>query len=466
MIADLRPYPTYRDTGVRWLDRVPSEWEVRRQSGLVDLRVSNVDRHKVDDERAISLCDYVEVYRRDRIGSDTPFSRGTALDSEVKRFRLRRGDVLITKDSESWRDIASPALVEYEAEDLVCGYHLAILRPGPRLLGEYLLRVTQSAPVATQYQTTANGVTRFGLTQGGIKRVEIPVPPLGDQVAIASFLDHFDARIRRLIEAREATIGLAEEEKQAILNRAVNRGLDADGPLRSTDVEWLGAIPAGWEIRRLKFLARIGTQLVDPLRAELADQPLIAPNHVVAATGQLLRLETAREQGAQSGKYIVHRGELIYSKIRPALRKAVISPVDGLCSADMYPIAPRPSLIDPKYLLMVMLSEPFTRYVVDCSLRVAMPKVNREALGDAWIAYPGLAAQRELVGTVEGESTRPDATIMSARRQIALLREYRSRLISDLVTGKLDVRGAVANLPDDPDARMQLDERSAKVAAG
>jgi type I restriction enzyme S subunit len=113
-----------------------------------------------------------------------------------------------------------------------------------------------------------------------------------------------------------------------------------------------------------------------------------------------------------------------------------------------------------------MLSKPFTQYVVDCSLRVAMPKVNREALGDAWIAFPPLSEQRKILKWLAGESEGPNETIQCAQRQVSLLREYRSRIVSDVVTGKLDVRKAAEQLPDEPDrGDLVLDERLEEVAA-
>ena len=178
MIADLKPYPTMKDSGVPWLGEVPEHWEVRRQRNVVELRVSNVDKHSEDDERPARLCNYVDVYKNERITDRISFMRATATPQEIERFRLRTGDVLITKDSEAWNDIGVPALVEYTALDLVCGYHLALLRPREGLMtGSFLLRALQSPAVACQFHVLANGVTRYGLSHDAIKSVLLPVPP-------------------------------------------------------------------------------------------------------------------------------------------------------------------------------------------------------------------------------------------------------------------------------------------------
>ncbi|MBI3268024.1 MAG: restriction endonuclease subunit S [Planctomycetes bacterium] len=251
MIADLKPYIAPKDSGVPWLGEVPGHWEVLRTRDAVEMRVSNIDKHTKDGEQPVRLCNYVDVYKNERITERLPFMAATAMPDEIGRFRLQAGDVLITKDSEEWNDIGVPALVEYAAEDLVCGYHLAILRPRKgRLTGTYLLRTLQSPAVASQFHVAANGVTRYGLSQDAIKSVILPVPPPLEQAAIVRFLDHSDRRIRRYIRAKQKLIKLLEEQKHAIIHRAVTRGLDPNVRLKPSGMEWLGDVPKHWDLRR------------------------------------------------------------------------------------------------------------------------------------------------------------------------------------------------------------------------
>ena len=216
MIADLKPYPAMKDSGVEWLGAVPEHWEVRRLRNTSEMRVSNVDKHAKDDEQPVRLCNYVDVYKNERIRSGMAFMRATATTDEIERFRLQSGDVLITKDSEAWNDIGVPALVEDTQDDIVSGYHLALLRPFPeRVDGGYLFRALQSTAVTYQFHVEANGVTRYGLSHSAIKSVWLPLAPLPEQSAIVRYLDHVDQRIRRYIRANQKLIKLLEEQKQA-----------------------------------------------------------------------------------------------------------------------------------------------------------------------------------------------------------------------------------------------------------
>ena len=257
MIADLKPYPAMKDSGVEWLGAVPEHWEVRRLRNTSEMRVSNVDKHAKDDEQPVRLCNYVDVYKNERIRSGMAFMRATATTDEIERFRLQSGDVLITKDSEAWNDIGVPALVEDTQDDIVSGYHLALLRPFPeRVDGGYLFRALQSTAVTYQFHVEANGVTRYGLSHSAIKSVWLPLAPLPEQSAIVRFLDHADRRIRRYIHAKQKLVKLLEEQKQALIHQIVTRGLDPNVRLKPSGVEWLGDVPEHWEIHQLGRVGR------------------------------------------------------------------------------------------------------------------------------------------------------------------------------------------------------------------
>ena len=218
MTANLKPYPHRKDSGVQWLGEIPAHWTVARLRDVAAMRVSNVDKHTRQNEAPVRLCNYMDVYHNERITPAMPFMRSTASAGQIERYRLRPGDVLITKDSEIWNDIGVPALVESADSTMVCGYHLALLRPRlERVQPGYLFRALQSTAVARQFHVRANGVTRFGLTQTAIKAVRLPVPPLTEQAAIARFLDHVVRRIQRYVSVKQKLITLLDGQKKGLL---------------------------------------------------------------------------------------------------------------------------------------------------------------------------------------------------------------------------------------------------------
>ena len=149
-----------------WTEAVPAGWRVTRLDAVADVLFSNVDKHTIDGEKPVWLCNYVDVYKNDRITSDIDFMEASALDREIRKFQIRRDDVLATKDSEEADDIAIPSLVHEDLPGVLCGYHLAMIRPRfPSVSGPFLAWLHASKSFRAQYEAKAVGVTRFGLSQ-------------------------------------------------------------------------------------------------------------------------------------------------------------------------------------------------------------------------------------------------------------------------------------------------------------
>ena len=207
---------------------------------------------------------------------------------------------------------------------------------------------------------------------------------------------------------------------------------------KDSGVEWLGEIPAHWEVKKWRYCCHVTEGQVAPDDDRFRERILIAPNHIESGTGRILYTESADEQGAISGKYLVAPGDIIYSKIRPALNKVCIATGDWLCSADMYPIGITEKRLHPRFLLYFMLSEPFVRLMTDESMRVAMPKVNREKLATSPLIIADPEEQRAIAAFLDRETARIDALVAKKERLIALLQEQRTALITRAVTKGLD----------------------------
>ena len=464
MVAELEPYPAYKDSGVEWLGAVPAHWDVRRLRTIAEMRVSSVDKHSRDGERSVRLCNYVDVYKADRIRTGMTFMAATAASAEIERFRLRPGDVLITKDSEAWNDIGVPALVEGAMDNTICGYHLALLRPFSGCVsGGFLFRAVQSSAVAYQFHVAANGVTRYGLTHNGIKSAWFPVPSPAEQAHIVRFVDHVDRRIRRYIRAKEKLISLLEEQKQAVVHEAVTGRIDVRTgrpypEYKDSGVEWLGQVPKHWETVRFSRVIRDGPK--NGISPQIAEGGTIRSFAISAIRGGVVDVRDADvkmvslDTVTRSSVYNLIPGDILLVRGNGNLRLVGRA---GLVEREMkewvYPdLLMRVRLAGTALpiFIVAMLNCRVVRGQIEAVAHTAVGtfKVNGHDVRNLWVPVPHLSEQRHVTKYIRKREAAFAAAADNARRGIELINEYGKRLIADVVTGKLDVREVAARLPD------------------
>jgi type I restriction enzyme S subunit len=225
-------------------------WDVKKLRDLADIRVSNVDKKIYPSERPVKLCNYMDVYTNEYIDGSIQFMEGSANDAEIERFGLNIGDVIITKDSETPDDIGIPTVIHEQIDNLVCGYHLALIRPDNEKIDSiFLSKYLSTSRVANYFALHASGSTRFGLPIGAIESVEILTPPIKEQTQIATILSTID----RAIEQTEALIAKQQRIKTGLMQDLLTKGIDENGNIRSEETHEfkdspLGRIPVEWEV--------------------------------------------------------------------------------------------------------------------------------------------------------------------------------------------------------------------------
>jgi type I restriction enzyme S subunit len=366
--------------------------------------VSNVDKVPADGEIPVRLCNYTDVYNNEFITLGLDFMQATATEAEIARFGLLVGDVVITKDSESWDDIGVPALVQETAGDLVCGYHLAVVRPRrQRMDGAFLFRCLQAKPVRIQLELAANGVTRFGIPKADIGATTVPVPPLIEQRAIADYLDRETAKIDALVAAKERLLAILAEKRRALITRAVIRGPDPSAPLRDSGVPWLAEIPAHWQVKRLAVLFRERDERCEP------DLPLL---EVSISAGVVLR-EFADDRieaiAADFNTYKVARtGDIVFNKMRMWQGAVGVAPQDGLVSPDYVVAAPKDGLLS-EFAGLLFRTEAFSAECARESHGIVWDRLRLywEGFRDIRIQVPAPDEQRAIVSHIQREARRP-----------------------------------------------------------
>lgn len=217
----LEPNAKMKESGVEWIGEIPEHWEVKKLRYISKSFPSNVDKHSKVNEKVVRLCNYTDVYKNEFITSNMDFMEATANDEQVQKFSLRKDDLIITKDSETADDIAQPALVIEDLTNVICGYHLAIIRPKNEIFGSYLLRQLQTKIFNIQFEICANGITRVGLGTTDLRNAKFLIPPFEEQQLIAEFLENQSTKIDKAISLQQTQIEKLKEYKATLIDSAV-----------------------------------------------------------------------------------------------------------------------------------------------------------------------------------------------------------------------------------------------------
>ncbi len=283
-----------------------------------------------------------------------------------------------------------------------------------------------------------------------IGSMRFPLPPPPEQAAITRHLDRANERIRRYISAKRKLIDLLEEEKQATIHRAVTRGLDDGARLEPSGVEWLGDVPAHWEVRRLKSVCSqsglYGANIASTHYQESGIRFLRTTD--ITDDGQLRKGGVFLHKELVEG-YILEDGDILISRSGTVGRSFLYqSRLHGPCSYAGYLVRFVPGYhAIPKYIFLFTKTQAFEGFLHAMAISSTIKNVNADKYANAHIPLPPLPEQAAIVEYLDKATANIDAAIARARRLIELLEEYRTRLIADVVTGKLDVRDAAASLP-------------------
>ena len=430
-MTTLRPYPVYKSASVDWFGEIPASW--------IDLKLGRiVDRNDSGAWGEDGSNDDIEVLRSTEQTVDGGWkivapARRALTSRDYAKTRLFAGDIVVTTSSGSALHIGKASLV---TESMEChGYSFSNfmqrLRPSEGLSSRFLWYLMNNPVMRDQMVFLSTTTTGLANLNGGIlNSLSLTLPPLDEQRAIADFLDVADARITRYIAAKRRMIALLEEQKQAIINQAVTHGLDPDVPLKPSGVDWLGDIPTHWEVRAIKHeLANLNPRRV-PLSSTERGQMNQRSYAYYGASGPIDLVEDFLFDDdllliAEDGANLVMRN----------LPLAVIARGKFWVNNHAHILKPKRGSLE--YFAHLLETIDYLPWISGA----AQPKLTRDRLMSIQIPVPPTLEQETIVGEIEKLTSGLHNVMIHSRREVELIKEYRTRLISDVVTGKLDVRG-------------------------
>ncbi len=438
----LRPYPAYRDSGVEWLGRVPEHWEVRRLGATTERLVAGTwgsDPTGHDDIVCVRVADFDR--RRLGVNLRKPTLRSVPVGERQRRL-LEPGDLLLEKSGGG--DLQPVGVVVHfdHGQEAVASNFIGRMRVRRQHSARYVLYLNSvlyaiRLTVRSIKQTT--GIQNLDV--GAYLSESVPLPSLSEQTSIARFLEAADRRIRRYIRAKERLVELLEERKRALIHEAVTGRIDVRTgqpypTYKDSGVEWLGKVPEHWEVRRVKTEFHCLNRRRIPLSGTQRGAMKRREYDYYGASGVIDKVDDYLFDDtllliAEDGANLVLRN----------LPLAIIARGKFWVNNHAHILKPKRSHIE--FLGSVMENLSYLPWISGA----AQPKLTQDRLMSIAIAVPPRLEQDQIVDSLAATTLAITSATKDTERQIALLREYRTRLIADVVTGKLDVREAAADLP-------------------
>ena len=442
--ATLKPYADYKPSGIEWLGDVPAHWDSVPVKRIYSIQLGKMLQNlpSTSDDVEVPYLKAQHVQWSGVRVEDPP--RMWASPRETHQFGVRVGDLLVCEGGEGGRC----SLVKEVPTSYIIQNALHRVRETGKGHNAYLQFVLYTVAATGLFEAINDKATIAHFTREKFAALMIPHPPLDEQTAIVLHLDRADDRIRRAISVKERLIKLLTEQRQATIHRAVTRGLDPNVPLKDSGVEWLGDVPAHWESTAVKrhYEVQLGKMLQpSPNSPDDVEVPYLKAQHV---HWNHIRIENAPTMWARHKEvkqFGIRQGDLlIVEGGAGATNSGILEKIpDGyIIQNALHRVRPKRQARND-FLLYMMMSVASSGWFEAINNKATIPHFTKEKLDGLPIPCPPLEEQAAIVRHLDKATSDIDTAIDKAQRQIDLLREYRTRLIADVVTGQVDVRGAV-----------------------
>ena len=443
-------YPKYKASDVEWIGKIPKDWQVLKVK-----HVGSSNPSKTNPKTACLKEKPVVFLPMERVHTDGIIDQELRLPySQLKNgyTYFEENDALIAKVTPCFEN-GKIVLIKNLATPVGFGStEFIVIRPNTqKVFPPFLFYLLYNEPlrsIGKHFMTSAVGLKR--VPTEFVENFQIPIPTYQEQTHIADFLDHKTGQIDELIRIKERRIELLQEQRTALINQATTKGLDLNVKMKPSGVEWIGEIPVHWEVKRIKYLASliskgttpttVGREILDEgeirfIKGEniVDNQIELKPEHYIdEETNQMLK----RSQLNENDVLFVIAGtigkvSLIKSNHLPANTNQAISFI-------------RPYKKElPEFIYYWLQSDNIQKIVWLEVVQSAQPNLSMENLGNLYIAYPSIAEQHRIADYIADKTQTTVQLLQQAYKQIELLKEYRQSLISEVVTGKIDVRNEV-----------------------
>ncbi|MDO4498478.1 MAG: restriction endonuclease subunit S [Coriobacteriaceae bacterium] len=449
----MQRYGAYKDSGVEWIGEIPEGWGVIRSQYAVSLRQNGNwgDEPSDPDEGEFCLRAADFDYEHLRFKDATNYVKRCFSKEKFEQVRLFEGDLVVEKSGGGEKTPVGRALVFRGGFEACYSNFLERLRvERSRALPVFFFywwTACYQSGLLVNYFNQTTGIQNLN-TSALLSEMEIALPPLPEQQAIADYLDAKTAEIDSIVSQTERSIELLREYRKSVISEAVTKGLDPDAPMKDSGVEWIGEIPEEWNSRNLGACSLLiqtgpfGSQLHQSDYGKDGDVAVINPTDIVDGAIEIDRAHLiSAEKAKELGKHLLSPGNLVIGRRGEMGRCALVeSDEQALCGTGCLKVVLDGTVL-PKYIAAQLISQSVKEYLELNAVGTTLKNLNTNIVASIPIVIPSLPEQQAIADYLDAKTAEIDSLIADKKRQVELLKEYRKSLISEAVTGKFKVPG-------------------------
>lgn len=436
MQVKYKTYEKYKDSGIPWIGDIPNGWDVKKLKYISNIKSSNIDKHDKNKIKSY-VINYNDVIKESAITNIEGLERTSCTKQQFESFSLKFGDIIATKDSMDAKNIADTAIIEGNIdENLVCGYHLYIIRFDSYLFKKYFFYLLSSQEVKKYFLINSKGTTIIGLGNYAISNINLVVPPIAEQRKIAEFLDQKTAEIDAAIKNKERLVELLKEQKDIIINDAVTKGLNPKVKMKESGIEWIGKIPEHWEVLPGRVCLK---------SKQVSNKGLKVKTVLSLSYGSIVIKPEEKLHGLVPESFetyqIVCPGDIIVRVMdlqndHTSLRIGLVKDHGIITSA--YVCLEMGEKMESYYSYLYLHNLDILKvfYGMGSGLRQNLSYVDFKYLQ---VLVPPSNEQKEIISFVKEIETKTEELIRNTKNEIEKLKEFRKTLISHAVTGKIKI---------------------------
>src|SRR5690554_1485990 len=428
----MKKYDSYKDSGIEWIGEIPEHWEECRLGVIGGFTSSGIDKKIVEDELTVKIINYTDVYgnKEKILNTEKDYMEVTSPQSKINQHSVKKGDLIFTLSSETKEDIGLSAVVVDDLVNTAFSYHVLRFQFNKEVNLLFKKYLCNNYPVLNYFSKNSKGTTRQILGREDFKNAKVVIPPISEQTSIASFLDRKTSEIDEIIADKKRLLELYEEEKTAIINQAVTKGLDPNAPMKDSGIEWIGEIPEHWEVSRIKYYLDY-QKGKNPKEINFdkgsTSEIYLAMDFLRGEPRQILYVDDT------DGYVKVDENEILLLWDGSNAGEFILSK-RGILSSTMAVIYL--NNIKKRYSWYYLKN--FEPRLKENTIGMGIPHVNGEELKNGYITIPPISEQTSIANFLDLKTSEIDEIIADKKRLLELYEEEKTAIINQAVTKGLD----------------------------